>query len=77
MKPKKQIHTNYEHIERSMMRPMAEELAEKIAVRRGCVDYYIDKVELGTDGKCDAHAVFIYKDREEKETITLYYTNEL
>ncbi len=43
---KKDIHDNQEHIERSIMRPMAESLAEKIAIRRGCKDFYVDYVEL-------------------------------
>ena len=70
------LHNNKEYVERSLMRPMAEAIVEKFAYRRGCEDAYVDKVELGSDGKCNAYCVFIYEDREERETIKLYYSFE-
>jgi hypothetical protein len=74
---KKSLHSNKEHVERSIMRPMAEAIVEKLAIRKGCVDSYVSSVELNKDGKCDTHAVFVYEEKEERETITFFYSCEV
>ena len=71
------ISKNIEVIERTIMRPMAEEIAQSIAIERGCKEHYVDWVTLNKTGHCEAHVVFILDKGLERETLVLHYSNEI
>lgn len=75
---KHKLYKNPEHIERTIMRPMAEEIVEKLAISRECVDFYVRSVELEPNGMCNIECLFIYSENSyESETITIYYEQEI